>query len=80
MSGPQSDEQTRRAIESWVDAIYPDDDRDEDIAAEEIARERLWHEFECCCLELAEKEPDGWSAVLRAVARAMKDQRELVPK
>jgi hypothetical protein len=45
---------------------------------EEYARERRWSFFEAECRDFAELEPDGFAAVLRAVARAMKEQRELV--
>lgn len=44
---------------------------------DEAARERRWAFFECDCREFAASEPDGFAAVLRAVARAMKEQREL---
>lgn len=42
----------------------------------EQAREMRWHWFESECREFAAQEPDGFAAVLRAVARAMKDQQE----
>lgn len=45
---------------------------------DEEDRERRWASFEQDCADFARSEPDGWSAVLRAVSRAMKDQRELV--
>lgn len=44
---------------------------------DEQAREMRWHWFEHECREFAAMEPDGFAAVLRAVARAMKDQIEL---
>ncbi len=43
--------------------------------AAELDRERRWAFFESDCRDFAEAEPDGWSAVLRAVSRAMKDAR-----
>jgi hypothetical protein len=45
---------------------------------DEEARERKWAGFEGDCADFAASEPDGWAAVLRAVARAMKDQRSLI--
>jgi hypothetical protein len=45
---------------------------------EEAFREQRWHWFECECREFAALEPDGFAAVLRAVSRAMKEQRELM--
>jgi hypothetical protein len=45
---------------------------------DEEARERKWASFEADCAIFAESEPDGYAAVLRAVARAMKQQQELV--
>ncbi len=44
---------------------------------DEEVRERRWATFEQDCADFARAEPDGWSAVVRAVARAMKDQPEL---
>ncbi len=41
-------------------------------AAEEDAREQRWTEFVIACREFAASEPDQFSAVLRAVAEAMK--------
>ena len=46
---------------------------------DENTREQRWHWFECECREFAAHEPDGFAAVLRAVSRAMKEQRELIP-
>lgn len=48
-----------------------------DLDAESV-RERRWAFFESDCREFAASEPDGFAAVLRAVARAMKDQQELL--
>lgn len=45
---------------------------------DEDDRERKWAFFEIACREFADSEPDGFAAVLRAVSRAMKEQRELV--
>lgn len=50
-----------------------------DTREDEEDRERRWASFEQDCAIFASSEPDGWSAVLRAVARAMKDQMELMP-
>ena len=44
---------------------------------EEEAREQKWRSFEQDILQFADSEPDGFAAVLRAVAGAMKNQREL---
>lgn len=44
---------------------------------DETDRERRWSFFEADCRDFAAAEPDGFAAVLRAVARAMKDQQEL---
>ena len=44
---------------------------------DEQVREARWAYFEMDVREFAASEPDGFAAVLRAVARAMKDQREL---
>ena len=44
----------------------------------EDERELRWASFEEDCRSFAASEPDGWAAVLRALARAMKDQRELL--
>jgi hypothetical protein len=41
---------------------------------DEEIREEKWIRFEGECAEFAKSEPDGYAAVLRAVARAMKDQ------
>ena len=49
-----------------------------ETADEEYVRERRWAFFEADCREFADLEPDGFAAVLRAVARAMKEQRELI--
>lgn len=49
-----------------------------DTREDEEDRERRWVGFEADCADFAKSEPDGWSAVLRAVARAMKEQRELI--
>lgn len=43
--------------------------------ADEYFREQLWYEFECAVAEMAKAE--GWPAVLRAVSRAMEDQKRL---
>ena len=43
----------------------------------EDEREVKWSSFEEDCRTFADSEPDGWAAVLRAVARAMKQQLEL---
>lgn len=53
-------------------------ERDQPDTAED-ARERRWAFFESDCRDFAANEPDGFAAVLRAVARAMKDQQELPP-
>lgn len=45
---------------------------------EEEDRERRWASFEQDCLTFAASEPDGFAAVIRAVARAMKDQQSLI--
>ena len=45
---------------------------------DEEARERKFYSFETACIEFAKSERDGFAAVLRAVARAMKDQGELL--
>lgn len=50
---------------------YPSVETDE----QEDARERKWAQFEGDCADFAKSEPDGFAAVLRAVARAMADQR-----
>jgi hypothetical protein len=44
---------------------------------DEEARERRWADFIGECREFAASEPDGYAALLRAVAEAMKGQREL---
>jgi hypothetical protein len=44
---------------------------------DEEARERRWTDFIGECREFAATERDGYGAVLRAVAEAMKGQREL---
>lgn len=49
-----------------VDSIEPPD--------EETARELKWYHFETACIEFAGSEKEGFAAVLRAVAHAMKDQ------
>ena len=41
---------------------------------QEAERERRWYDFECDCRDFANSEPDGFAAVLRAVASAMKAQ------
>ena len=45
---------------------------------EEEERERKWWEFEMACREFAKSEPDGFAAVLRAVSRAMQDQKATI--
>ena len=45
---------------------------------DEEDRERRWWGFEAERRDFAAREPDGFAAVLRAVAAAMKDQRELL--
>ena len=47
---------------------------------QEEARERKWAQFEGDCADFARSEPDGFAAVLRAVARAMSDSPELFRK
>lgn len=77
--------------DTWRDSFFPEhreifphdpppERRYEPDADMELAREQTWWEFERTCRDFAQSEPDGWAAVLRAVARAMKDQRELIPK
>lgn len=44
---------------------------------EEYDRERRWASFIGECRDFARSERDGWAAVLRAVAEAMKTQRQL---
>lgn len=55
-----------------------DEARDQQLALApdfdgEAARERRWWEFELEVRNFAASEPDGYAAVLRAVARAMTD-------
>lgn len=57
--------------DDWL-TTEPDPDRYERQHEQEDARERMWFDFEVACCELAASEPDGFAAVLRAVARAMK--------
>lgn len=45
---------------------------------EEEARERKWWDFESACRDFAASEPDGFAAVLRAVSRAMQDQKATI--
>lgn len=47
------------------------------LPEDEEDRERAWYLFECECQNFARREPDGWTAVLRAVARAMKDSEAM---
>lgn len=47
---------------------------------QEDERERRWSSFIGECREFASSERDGYSAVLRAVAEAMKPQQELFPE
>ena len=54
-----------------------DDARALALEAEERRAER-WLRFENDCAEFADTERDGWAAVLRAVARAMAAQGELL--
>jgi hypothetical protein len=48
-----------------------------ETADDEEVRERRWADFIGECREFAATERDGYAAVLRAVAEAMKGQREL---
>lgn len=81
------DAKERDAIEGYhelrgLDQYLTSDRREEepDIQREaEFERERRWWEFEVACKEFAASERDGYSAVLRVVARAMNDQTELLP-
>ncbi len=57
--------------------MYPPDLPSVETAEDEQEREMRWHWFEQGCRDFAEREPDGFAAVLRAVSRAMKDQQEL---
>jgi hypothetical protein len=54
-----------------------DPEAEREQALMEDDRERRWWAFEAECRDFAKAEPDGYAAVLRAVARAMKDQGEL---
>jgi hypothetical protein len=59
----------------------PDDSQccpiQEEVNPLESDREERWARFEGECLDFAKSEPDGFAAVLRAVARAIKQQKEL---
>lgn len=59
---------------------FDDDLPSVETCDEEQAREQKWAFFEIECREFARSEPDGFSAVLRAVARAMSDSPELFRK
>lgn len=45
---------------------------------DEDDRERRWASFEADIRDFAASEPDGIAAVLRAVARVIKEQQELI--
>ena len=59
-----------------LDAYITHSPRGESVTPpdDESAREMKWYSFETECIEFAKSEPDGFAAVLRAVAHAMKDQ------
>lgn len=68
--------------EGWLASLdqhltTPPDMPSVDSRAEEYARERNWVDFIGACREFAASERDGYAAVLRAVAEAMKGQGEL---
>jgi hypothetical protein len=60
--------------DNWKTTPPPESD---ETRADDMERERRWWEFELECRDFASREPDGFAAVLRAVARAMKEQRTL---
>lgn len=68
-----------RGLDAWL-TRDPGPEPEHDPRADEAERERRWWEFELEIRDFASREPDGYAAVLRAVARAMKDQRELIPR
>lgn len=64
-----------REYDRWK-TTPPGDAEPDDVRADEAERERRWWEFELECRQFASSERDGFAAVLRAVARAMKDQKD----
>lgn len=56
--------------------MYPHDDMPSvELPDQELEREQRWAFFEMDIRTFAASEPDGFAAVLRAVARAMKDEQ-----
>lgn len=66
------------AAQASHDAIEAPDPGTAQGHAAEYAREQRWADLEREISDFASKEPEGFAAVLRAVARVMSDQRSLL--
>jgi hypothetical protein len=75
MAMRDGDESWRSTYDGWKTTPPPQDSVTS--AEEDDARERRWNEFASECCDFAKAEKDGWPAVLRAVAEAMKGQAGL---
>ena len=75
MTRAASEEQWKASLDDWL--TTPPDLPSVDTLESEYERERRWFDFISECREFAKAEPDGFSAVLRAVAEAMKTQQQL---